>query len=149
MAHFVEEDHIYFDDESNTCDEALKFLANKACELGVVESAESAYEAFAAREAQDSTGMEAGIAIPHAMSENILKPAVIIAKYTDGMDWSSMDNSEIKLAIALLIPKDQEGIKHLKNLSKIASLILKKDICTELVEANDAQTLADIINSNI
>ena len=60
--------------------------------------------AFLAREAEGTTGMMEGFAIPHAKSDAITEAAVIVVKDESGVTgWDTMDGAPVNVAIALLI----------------------------------------------
>ena len=81
--------------------------------------------AFLAREAEGSTGMMEGFAIPHAKSDAITDAAVIVVKDDSGVTgWDTMDGAPVNVAIALLIPGAQAGTTHLKILSKVAEALM-------------------------
>ena len=100
-------------------DEALSFVSNQAVKAGVADDADAVMNAFLAREAEGSTGMMEGFAIPHAKSDAITDAAVIVVKDDSGVTgWDTMDGAPVNVAIALLIPGAQAGTTHLKILSK-------------------------------
>lgn len=81
--------------------------------------------AFLAREAEGTTGMMEGFAIPHAKSDAITEAAVIVVKDDSGVTgWDTMDGAPVNVAIALLIPGAQAGTTHLKILSKVAEALM-------------------------
>lgn len=84
--------------------------------------------AFLAREAEGTTGMMEGFAIPHAKSDAITEAAVIVVKDESGVTgWDTMDGAPVNVAIALLIPGAQAGTTHLKILSKVAEALMDED----------------------
>ena len=66
MSDFVTASHVFLACNASTVDEALRFFADKAVELGCAGDADVVYESFKAREAEGTTGMTGGFAIPHA-----------------------------------------------------------------------------------
>ena len=92
---------------------------------GLADDADAVMNAFLAREAEGTTGMMEGFAIPHAKSDAITEAAVIVVKDDSGVTgWDTMDGAPVNVAIALLIPGAQAGTTHLKILSKVAEALM-------------------------
>ncbi|SFF56996.1 PTS system D-mannose-specific IIA component, Fru family /PTS system D-mannose-specific IIB component, Fru family /PTS system D-mannose-specific IIC component, Fru family [Halobacillus alkaliphilus] len=101
-------------------DEMIQTLANQ----GALKSREKFKEAILNREAESSTGLGMGIAIPHGKSEAVTKPAVMFGIKREGVDWNSMDGSEAKLIFMIAVPKDREGEDHLKILQMLSRKLM-------------------------
>ena len=114
MSETVTASHVFLGNTATSVDEVLLFLSEKAVELGITDDVESTLEAFKNREAEGTTGMMGGFAIPHCKSDIVKQAAVMVVKFSGEVAWSSMDNAPIKCAIALLIPAAQAGDVHLQ-----------------------------------
>ena len=120
-ADFVKVENVFVAEDFASRDEALSFVSNQAVKAGVASDADAVMNAFLAREAEGTTGMMEGFAIPHAKSDAITEAAVIVVKDDSGVTgWDTMDGAPVNVAIALLIPGAQAGTTHLKILSKVA-----------------------------
>ena len=124
MSETVTASHVFLGNTASSVDEVLQFLSEKAVELGVTDDAEATLEAFKNREAEGTTGMMGGFAIPHCKSDIVKQATVMVVKFSGEVAWSSMDNAPIKCAIALLIPAAQAGDVHLQLLSHVAVLVM-------------------------
>ncbi len=62
------------------------------------------------REALVGTGLEHGVAIPHARLVGLSKPIVIFAKTVHGIEWDSPDGSKSQYIFLVLTPKDDDVI---------------------------------------
>jgi PTS system fructose-specific IIA component len=149
MSDFVSASNVFLDNPATSCDEALKFLSDKAVELGISSDAAAVLEAFKAREEEGSTGMMGGFAIPHAKSKAIDKAAVEVVKFSDDVDWTTMDEKPVKVAIALLIPDSEAGTTHLKLLSKVAVMLMHADFCKAVLASEDPAQIAQTINDGL
>lgn len=124
-ADFVKVENVFVAENFASRDEALNFVSNQAVKAGVADDADAVMNAFLAREAEGSTGMMEGFAIPHAKSDAITDAAVIVVKDDSGVTgWDTMDGAPVNVAIALLIPGAQAGTTHLKILSKVAEALM-------------------------
>ena len=149
MSDFVKASDVYLDNAASTVDEALDFLSEKAVEAGYAPDKQAVLDAFKAREAEGTTGMMEGFAIPHAKSDAISKAAVIVVKFAGDVAWDSMDKKPINVAIVLCIPGAEAGTTHLKILSDVAVLLMNEKFRSEVRAATDGATIAKIINDGL
>ena len=76
-------------------------------------------ECVVAREQCVSTGMEAGIAVPHAAVEGLEKMVVSMAILPGGLDFESLDGQPAQIVVMILVPK-HEKLMHLQTLTEVA-----------------------------
>lgn len=149
MSEFVPASHVLLDCSAATVDDALELIAERAVAFGLAEDAAAVRDAFKAREAEGTTGMMGGFAIPHAKSEAITASGVIVAKFSGGVEWASMDGEPITCAIALLTPASEAGTTHLQLLSKVAVLLMDEHFRSEVQAAADAEAIAALVNDGL
>lgn len=150
MLDFVKPNQVLLDVDLTTKDEVLSLLSAKALELGITDDGAAVKAAFDAREAEGTTGMMEGFAIPHAKSDAITEAAVIVVKDESGVTgWDTMDGAPVNVAIALLIPGAQAGTTHLKILSKVAEALMDEDFRATVKGSTDAAEIAKTINDRL
>ena len=131
-------------------DDAIDKLVALMCKEGNVSDVEGYKAAVRAREAEGTTALGEGIAIPHAKSAAVTESAVVVVKDDKGVAaWDTMDGNPVNVAIALLIPEVQAGTTHLKLLSKVAEALMDEDFRAKVKAADDAQVIADAINARL
>ena len=149
-ADFVKVENVFVAENFASRDEALSFVSNQAVKAGVADDADAVMNAFLAREAEGSTGMMEGFAIPHAKSDAITDAAVIVVKDDSGVTgWDTMDGAPVNVAIALLIPGAQAGPTHLKILSKVAEALRDEGFRATVKGSTDAAEIAKTINARL
>ena len=149
-ADFVKVENVFVAENFASRDEALSFVSNQAVKAGVADDADAVMNAFLAREAEGSTGMMEGFAIPHAKSDAITDAAVIVVKDDSGVTgWDTMDGAPVNVAIALLIPGAQAGTTHLKILSKVAEALMDEGFRATVKGSTDAAKIAETINARL
>lgn len=149
-ADFVKVENVFVAEDFASRDEALSFVSNQAVKAGIAGDADAVMNAFLAREAEGTTGMMEGFAIPHAKSDAITEAAVIVVKDESGVTgWDTMDGSPVNVAIALLIPGAQAGTTHLKILSKVAEALMDEDFRATVKGSTDAAEIAKTINARL
>lgn len=81
---------------------------------------DSVIAALEVREAEGTTGVGEGIAIPHA-SIGIESPQLVIIRLSKNVDWDSIDNKKVDLIVAILVPDNQDGrAEHFKLLTNFS-----------------------------
>ena len=118
-------------------DEVLSYLSKKATNLGYSTNAEQLYKDYLNREALSSTGLESGIAIPHAQNNTIKSSKIMILRLNNPVDWGTLDNKKVNLIISFLVPKNDQG-NHVKILSQVSKRLLDKQFINDLNNAEDA-----------
>lgn len=147
---FVKVENVFVAEDFVSRDEALSFVSNQAVKAGIASDADAVMSAFLAREAEGTTGMMEGFAIPHAKSDAITEAAVIVVKDESGVTgWDTMDGAPVNVAIALLIPGAQAGTTHLKILSKVAEALMDEDFRATVKGSTDAAEIAKTINARL
>lgn len=147
---FVKVENVFVAEDFASPDEALSFVSNQAVKAGIADDADAVMNAFLAREAEGTTGMMEGFAIPHAKSDAITEAAVIVVKDDSGVTgWDTMDGAPVNVAIALLIPGAQAGTTHLKILSKVAEALMDEGFRATVKGSTDAAEIAKTINARL
>lgn len=147
---FVKVENVFVAEDFASRDEALSFVSNQAVKAGIADDADAVMNAFLAREAEGTTGMMEGFAIPHAKSGAITEAAVIVVKDDSGVTgWDTMDGAPVNVAIALLIPGAQAGTTHLKILSKVAEALMDEGFRATVKGSTDAAEIAKTINARL
>lgn len=87
-----------------------------------------------------------GFAVPHCKTDAVKSAAVIIFKNAQPVEWPSLDDKPVDIAMALLIPDSEAGTTHLRLLSKAAMLLMDDNFKSKLRESDDAADLAATLN---
>jgi mannitol/fructose-specific phosphotransferase system IIA component (Ntr-type) len=98
------------------------------------------------RERSMSTGMERGIAIPHANSPLINDVVGAIGISKTGIPFESLDGQPSDLIVLLVIPKDKFQ-KHVRTLAGIARLFNHDQMTSALRNAETAEEVMQIITA--
>ena len=99
------------------------------------------------REAQSSTGMEEGIAIPHGKTDAVKIPTVAIGISKKGVDYESLDGEPSHLFFMIAAPANSND-SHIELLSKITTLLLEDDIREALLNVKSKEEVLDILMKN-
>ncbi|HCU76955.1 MAG TPA: PTS lactose transporter subunit IIC, partial [Microbacterium sp.] len=99
-----------------------------------------------AREAQTSTGMPGGIAIPHCRTAAVTEPTLAFARLSDPVDFGDDDPSDLVFFIAAPIGADTD---HLAILSTIARALVREEFVDALRAATSAPEVVSLIDEAI
>ena len=149
MSDFVRAGNVFVGQSLDTREDMLRFISEKAAELGITDDAGAVYDAFVAREEMGETGMTDGFAVPHAKSDAIKEAAVIVVKNDHAIEWPSFDDKPIDVAISLLVPDDEAGTTHIRLLSKTAVLLMKDEFKALVRDTDDAEAIAAAVEAGI
>jgi PTS system nitrogen regulatory IIA component len=106
------------------------------------------FDAILTRERMGSTGIGAGIAIPHGkLEEDTLRAVGVFLQLEQPIPFDAIDNQPVDLLFALLVPADQCKT-HLHTLSLMAKKLADKTVCRRLRCAQDDTELFKIITED-
>lgn len=110
----------------------------------------SAYvQAVMAREEETGgTGMESGIAIPHAKSPGVTRASVAFGRSRDGVDFGAEDGTPADLIFLIAAPEGQDDL-HVTILSRLARKLIHEDFRAALRDADSAQDVFDTIKREV
>jgi len=145
----IDEKNIFLNVEIDTKDDVLKFLAKKAVENGVAQSEEGVLKDLLAREAEYSTGIQDGFAIPHAKSSNVIEPSIFYIKTKNELEWETLDGSNVRYIFSLMVPEQNENNIHLMMLSKLATCLMEDDFKKEIISSEDKSSLIKYISKKM
>ena len=105
-------------------------------------------EAVWAREQETGgTGMESGIAIPHAKHPGVTDPSVVVATVPGGVDFGAED-APADLVFLIAAPAGADDV-HVTVLSKLARRLVHEEFRAALRQAPDAEALAAVLRREI
>lgn len=113
----------------------IEELARRAAEATGLPATAIA-EALAGREALGSTGMGAGIAIPHARLPALAKPFGTFARLRSPLEFDAIDGQRVDLVFLLLLPADALG-DHLDALARVARRLRAEPVRAALRKSRD------------
>lgn len=122
---------------------AIDEMVAKMFEAGRISDIDTYKKGILAREAQTSTGLGDGIAMPHAKNAAVKEATVLFAKSQAGVDYESLDGQPTYLFFMIAAPEGANDT-HLQALAALSRLLINPDFVAELKEAqtpDEVQTL--------
>jgi len=124
--------------------QAITHLVDLLAEEGFTDKRDLLLEAVLEREAQRTTGIGRGFAIPHAKCDAVKKLVIAFGRPTKPIDFAAIDGQPVGL-IALLVSPTTETSTHIKALATLSRLVTNDKILTGLLNAEHADAFYDII----
>lgn len=114
---------------------AISALARAAVDAGALAPRlrQSVEEALVARERSMTTGMEHGVAIPHAAVDGIEEAVAALGISPEGIDFDTLDGAPARIVVCLIIPRAQK-LLHIKTLAEIARLLGRAEVRARLLQ---------------
>jgi mannitol/fructose-specific phosphotransferase system IIA component (Ntr-type) len=130
--------------EQGDVTDILAQLAAPLVPAGFVATADQVVSSLTAREAVLSTGIGAGIAVPHAICAGLAGPCLIIGISPSGVEFQAIDGQPVNVFFVLLSPPDHAG-HHIRMLARIARLARHPEFVDALRTSSDPQVVVSHI----
>jgi Kef-type K+ transport system membrane component KefB/mannitol/fructose-specific phosphotransferase system IIA component (Ntr-type) len=127
-----------------TKEEVITELVDLLAARGKLLNRDEALRDVLQREASMSTGMQHGIALPHAKTDGVSDLAVAVGIKRQGIDFESADGEKSRLFILLVSPRKVSG-PHIQFLASIGT-VLKNDAVREgVINASTGEEAAALL----
>jgi nitrogen PTS system EIIA component len=97
-------------------------------------------DALLEREAQGSTGVGQGVAVPHARLDGVDRMRAVFLKLEQPIAFDAVDDRAVDLVFVLLAPK-QAGVEHLRALARVSRALRQSDLREQLRQAHSADAV--------
>ncbi len=99
------------------------------------------------REGYSSTGLEKGLAIPHAKTDGVSSLEIAFGLSPGGIDFESLDGKPARLIFLVLSPRSTSG-PHIQTLAVISRNLKNKELREKLEQASSAKEAMRIIRED-
>lgn len=97
-------------------------------------------QALVTRERSMTTGMEHGIAIPHAAVDGIDDLVAVLGLSPQGVPFETLDGLPARIVVCLIIPRSKK-LMHIRTLAEIARLLSRAEVRQQLLECDGADAV--------
>ncbi|HEQ72196.1 MAG TPA: PTS sugar transporter subunit IIA [Spirochaetia bacterium] len=129
--------------EATTKTEVIAELIDVLAKAGKIQDKQKASEAVQKRENLGSTGLEKGIAVPHAKTDQVSTLTLAIGISFKGIDFNAVDGKPSKVFFLMLAAPDQSG-PHIEALSEIARMTRSETFCRMLTSTTTAKEVVEL-----
>ena len=120
--------------KATTKEAAIDEMITSLVDNGVVTDFDMFKTGIMNREAQTSTGLGDGIAMPHSKNAAVKEPTVLFAKSSAGVDYEALDGQPVYLFFMIAAP-DGANDTHLAALAELSKYLLKPGFADQLKKA--------------
>lgn len=138
-------DLVICDMTANTKDEAILELVDLISTSDSIADKQLLLDDILQREEMMSTGMEHGIAFPHAKSDGVKRLTVAIGRKKSGIEFDSLDNLPAHIFVLIASPKDETS-PHLQVLSAVSGVLSQEENRNKIMEARNAEEILRVFN---
>ncbi|MED5051582.1 fructose-specific PTS transporter subunit EIIC [Anoxybacillus rupiensis] len=138
------EETIVLEAKARTKEEIIDELAQTLEQAGVLHDLKAFKEAVLLREAQSTTGIGDGIAIPHAKTSAVARPAVAFGRSNHGIDYDALDGKPSHLFFMIAAP-DGADHTHLEALARLSSMLMDAAFRSRVESASTKEELLSVI----
>ena len=126
--------------QARTKNDVIVSMLDMLCTTGKVRDRDAALQALMDNEARMSTGMEHGIAIPHAKTDAVDELLACVAVNKKKIDFESLDRKPARIFIMTLSPKGRTG-PHIRFLAEVSQLLKDEKKRKQVLSARNSRDL--------
>lgn len=135
--------NIIFTTETMSKEETIESLVELLSSNDYIDSSDDFKKEVYTRENEVSTSVGYGVAIPHAQSVSVKKPAVVILRNWSGIQWG-----KDKVNLVFMIAANKEATEeHLKILSQISTFLMNDSFRAKLLTAESPEEVIEALNN--
>lgn len=141
---YTSEDLVILDTAAESKDDVIRELGLRLVSSGKVTDLDGYVEAVKEREEHFPSGLEGGIAIPHAHTELVTAPGVAVAISKEGISFGA-DDGPAHLIFLIAAPLSTENL-HLEILAQLARHATQQEFRDQLLSAKSGSAVAALVN---
>ncbi|MCS4487703.1 fructose-specific PTS transporter subunit EIIC [Streptococcus sciuri] len=142
----LRKDVMILDLKATSKEAAIDEMITSLVEHGVVDDFDAFKQGIMNREAQTSTGLGDGIAMPHSKNAAVKEATVLFAKSTAGVDYEALDGQPTYLFFMIAAP-DGANDTHLAALAELSKYLLKDGFANQLRQVISADEVIATFNA--
>ncbi|QYK66594.1 fructose-specific PTS transporter subunit EIIC [Paenibacillus sp. S02] len=132
--------------QATTKDEAIEELISSLEASGRINDRALFKEMIYKREAESSTGIGGGIAMPHAKTKAVNEATVVFAKSSKGVEFESLDGEPAKVFFMIAAPEGAANT-HLRTLAALSRLLIDTDFIGSLMKTQTPDEVAMLFDT--
>jgi len=126
-------------------DSVITELVDLLSENNLLVDRDVVLESVFAREQTRSTGIGAGIAIPHGKCNGVNELVMAVGIAAEPVNFDSIDQKPVSIVVLLVSPVDRTG-PHIQALARISRLMLDDEFKTKLENATSPEQVYQLIS---
>ncbi|MFL2060780.1 PTS fructose transporter subunit IIABC [Marinilactibacillus psychrotolerans] len=139
----LRKDLMILDLQATEKEAAIDEMIERLSEKNVISDKETYKEGIMQREAQTSTGLGDGVAMPHSKNKAVKEPAVLFAKSSKGVDYESLDGQPTHYLFMIAAPEGGNDL-HLQVLASLSRKLVNPEVLEQLDQASTPEDVQAI-----
>lgn len=140
----TEPELIFPEIDASDREEVLRVLSDRLEERRVIRSSDELYARLLEREQLGSTGVGAGVAIPHCKLKDLSQVVLAIGITDRGVDFGAIDTRPVRLFFLVVSPTDAPAV-HLQVLAAISRWLKEDSHASRVLELRDRQAIYQLL----
>ena len=140
----LKENHIFLDLKSGDKRQVLEEFVAAVKERDLISDDKLVLDELLKRESLGSTGLEKGIAIPHALIDEVKEPFLALAVFKKGIDFEAVDQLPTYVLLMLLGSKNNPGAQ-LKILAHVCRLVKETDFVEQIKKIENPSNICALL----
>ncbi|MBM7614397.1 PTS sugar transporter subunit IIA [Alkaliphilus hydrothermalis] len=124
--------------QSSSKEDVVMELVKPLVKEGIVTEESHFIKTVMDREAQSTTGIGMGIAIPHGKSSVVTEPSIVFGKSQKGIDYEALDGEPSYIFFLIAVPENSDD-QHLRVLSQLSRSLMSEEIREKLLKATSEE----------
>jgi fructose-specific phosphotransferase system IIA component len=140
----LKEDHIFLDLKPGDKKQVIEEFVAAIKKRELVSNDKLILDELLKRESLGSTGLEKGIAIPHALIDEVKEPFLALAVIKKGIDFEAVDQMPTYVFLLLLGNKNNPGAQ-LKILAHVCRLVKETNFVEQIRKIGDPADICSLL----
>jgi PTS system nitrogen regulatory IIA component len=143
LKNILSEELVTINLQGNNKEEIINELLEVLVKNNKLKDKELAFSDIMERENQMSTGIQQGVAIPHAKTKAVDSLVACIGVIKNGVDFQSLDGIPSTIFILTLSPSDHIG-PHVQFLAEISRIIKTEEARNKILESTSSKQVLSV-----
>ncbi|MDR3342569.1 MAG: cation:proton antiporter [Treponema sp.] len=145
MLSHIQPEGVVPDLKGTTKAEIIAELIDTLAVQGKLQNRDEVLKDVLEREKTMSTGMQNGLALPHAKTDGVRDLCVVVGIKKEGIDFESLDGEKTKLFILVVSPRQSNG-PHLQFLAAIGAVLKDDEIREQVINADSKAEVVTLLH---
>jgi multiphosphoryl transfer protein len=132
--------------DCRTKEDAIKTAVDLLYGSGRTDRPRDVEEAVWRREADYSTGVGHGFAIPHCKTDAVDANSMAVVKLQHDVEWGSLDGDPVRTVVLLAIRESDTAATHMRVLASLARRLMHEEFRVKVEEEQDPAALCRLLH---
>lgn len=144
LSDLVQPSRVLCNVEARSKKHAFEIISELMSSGDVILDKNEVFSSLFSRERLGSTGLGAGVALPHGRFADIEETLGAFIKLSEPIDFDAFDGQAVDLIFGLLVPMECSK-EHFAAVGRVASIFSEADFKQQIHEANSSSSLYELI----